>query len=129
MPAVQWAKLVMNLNNAINALSGIPLAAELAQRELPRAASPPPSARRSTCSPRRTSASPADRVPPRWIPRLLACPTRCSAGSRRASSRSIPQARSSMWDDSRGEAADRDRLLSGEVVALAERLGTRARAP
>ena len=32
MLAVQWAKLVMNLNNAINALSGIPLAAELAQR-------------------------------------------------------------------------------------------------
>ena len=32
MPAVQWAKLVMNLNNAINALSGLPLAAELAQR-------------------------------------------------------------------------------------------------
>nr|MDQ3301187.1 2-dehydropantoate 2-reductase [Myxococcota bacterium] len=32
MPAVQWGKLVMNLNNAINALAGVPLAAELAQR-------------------------------------------------------------------------------------------------
>ena len=32
MLAVQWAKLVMNLNNAINALSGMPLATELAQR-------------------------------------------------------------------------------------------------
>ena len=36
MAAVQWAKLVLNLNNAINALSGQPLAAELAQRDFRR---------------------------------------------------------------------------------------------
>src|SRR5688500_3173435 len=33
MPAVQWSKLVLNLNNAINALSGKPLAEELADRD------------------------------------------------------------------------------------------------
>ena len=35
MPAVQWSKLVLNLNNAINALSGKPLAEELARSRLP----------------------------------------------------------------------------------------------
>lgn len=32
MLAIQWAKLLLNLNNPINALSGIPLKAELSQR-------------------------------------------------------------------------------------------------
>src|SRR5690606_31902755 len=36
MLGVQWAKLVLNLNNAINALSGKPLAAELAERDFRR---------------------------------------------------------------------------------------------
>jgi 2-dehydropantoate 2-reductase len=32
MPAVQWGKLLFNLNNALNALSGLPLATQLADR-------------------------------------------------------------------------------------------------
>ena len=32
MTGVQWGKLILNLNNALNALAGIPLAAELADR-------------------------------------------------------------------------------------------------
>ncbi|TIQ24648.1 MAG: 2-dehydropantoate 2-reductase, partial [Mesorhizobium sp.] len=32
MKAVQWSKLLMNLNNALVALSNLPLAAELADR-------------------------------------------------------------------------------------------------
>jgi 2-dehydropantoate 2-reductase len=36
MAAVQWGKLVLNLNNAINALSGKPLATELGERDFRR---------------------------------------------------------------------------------------------
>src|SRR6185436_7855872 len=32
MAGVQWGKLLLNLNNAINALSGLPLRAQLSQR-------------------------------------------------------------------------------------------------
>ncbi len=32
MQSVLWGKLLMNLNNALNALSGLPLAAQLADR-------------------------------------------------------------------------------------------------
>ena len=32
MRAVQWAKLLLNLNNAVNALANLPLRDELAQR-------------------------------------------------------------------------------------------------
>ena len=32
MAGVLWGKLILNLNNALNALSGVPLAAELADR-------------------------------------------------------------------------------------------------
>lgn len=37
MPGVMWGKLLVNLNNAINALSGIPLAHQLIQRDYRRA--------------------------------------------------------------------------------------------
>ena len=126
MLAVQWAKLVMNLNNAINALSGQPLATELAQRgyrviladaqrealELLRAA--------------HIKVARVTLVPPRWMPRLLALPDPLF---RRLAGRVVaidPYARSSMWDDLEAKRPTEIDYINGEVVALAERLGTHA---
>lgn len=126
MLAVQWAKLVMNLNNAINALSGQPLATELAQRgyrviladaqrealELLRAA--------------HVKVARLTLVPPRWMPRMLALP---DSVFRRLAGRVVaidPYARSSMWDDLEAKRPTEIDYINGEVVALAERLGTHA---
>jgi 2-dehydropantoate 2-reductase len=46
---VQWAKLLLNLNNAINALSGLPLQAELSDRRFRRCPAQQP--HRTRCSP------------------------------------------------------------------------------
>jgi 2-dehydropantoate 2-reductase len=123
MPAVQWAKLVMNLNNAINALSGRPLADELADRGFRRCLS---AAQREALSVLAASGIPIARLtklPAPWIARLLVVP---DAVFRRLAPRIVaidPAARSSMWDDlERGRATEVD-YIQGEVIELARKLG------
>jgi 2-dehydropantoate 2-reductase len=126
MPAVQWAKLVLNLNNAVNALSGVPLAAELAQRGFRRCVA---AAQREALGALAATGQPIAKVtalPPRWIPRLLTMP---DAVFRRLSGRFVtvdPLARSSMWDDLEAGRLTEIDYLQGEIVALAERLGRTA---
>ncbi len=126
MLAVQWAKLVMNLNNAINALSGKPLATELAQRGYRQILA---EAQREALDLLRAANVKIARVtlvPPRWMPRLLALPDPLF---RRLAGRVVaidPYARSSMWDDLEAKRPTEIDYINGEVVALAERLGTHA---
>jgi 2-dehydropantoate 2-reductase len=126
MTAVQWAKLVMNLNNAINALSGLPLAAELSQRAFRRILA---GAQREALDLIRRAGISVARltlVPPRMMPALLELP---DAVFRRLAGRVVaidPYARSSMWDDLEAKRPTEIAYINGEVVALAERQGTRA---
>ena len=127
MPAVLWGKLVVNLNNAINALSGVPLVPELAQREFRCAW--------ALCQDetlallKRAGIRPASvlGVPPRLLPRLLRLPT--WAYRRLAARQGLKidrHARSSMAEDlAAGRPTEVD-YLNGEVVALAHRLGRNA---
>lgn len=122
MPAVQWAKLVMNLNNAINALSGKPLAAELAERAY----------RRCLAASQREAIALLDaagqrlakltRVPPRWMPRLLELPDAVFRRVARGAIAIDPHARSSMQDDLEAGRPTEIAYLQGELVALAARL-------
>ncbi len=126
MRAVQWAKLVMNLNNAINALSGIPLKAELSQRAFRRCLA---AAQREAIELLDAAGMPIARltiVPPRWMPRLLELPDRMFQLLAAKAVAIDPQARSSMWDDLEAKRATEIDQLQGEVVALAERLGRSA---
>lgn len=126
MPAVLWGKLLLNLNNAINALSGLPLKAELSQRSYRRCLA---LAQRETLAvlaaaglrPARVTA-----VPPAWLPRVLDVP---DALFRRLANRMLaidPLARSSMWEDlALGRRTEID-WINGEVVALAREHGSEA---
>jgi 2-dehydropantoate 2-reductase len=123
MPAVQWAKLVMNLNNAINALSGIPLAAELAQRAYRLCLSAAQREALDLLATSKQDVAKLTAIPPSWMPRLLRVPD----GIFRVLARRIvaidPHARSSMWDDFEAGRPTEIDYLQGEVVTLAERLG------
>jgi len=126
MLAVQWAKLVMNLNNAINALSGQPLATELAQRPYRRVLA---AAQREALHVLAAANQPLARltpVPPRLMPRLLELPDRVFAVLARRTIAIDPNARSSMWDDLEAKRPTEIDYLQGEVVALARRLGREA---
>jgi 2-dehydropantoate 2-reductase len=126
MAAVQWAKLVLNLNNAINALSGLPLAAELAQRPFRRCLA---AAQREALDLLARAALPVAKltaIPPRWMPRLLELPDRAFRILARRVVAIDPAARSSMWDDLEAGRPTEIDYLQGEIVELARRVGVAA---
>lgn len=126
MPAVQWGKLVLNLNNAINALSGLPLATELGNRDFRRVLA---AAQREALELLAASHIPVARVtplPPRLIPRLLTVPDGLFKVLARRIVAIDPTARSSMWDDLEAKRRTEIDYIQGEVVALATRLGRTA---
>ncbi|TQS39817.1 2-dehydropantoate 2-reductase [Cryptosporangium phraense] len=123
---VQWGKLLLNLNNAVNALSGVPLAAELAQRSYRRVfallvAEALRTLRASAIVPARVT-----RLPPQALPTMLRVPDAVYGRVVGAAFSMDPEARSSMWEDlSAGRRTEVD-YLNGAVVRLAERAGRTA---
>ena len=127
MDAVQWAKLVMNLNNAINALSGIPLREELSQRGYRRVLA---AAQREALELLAADGQAVARLtplPPAWMPRALELPDAVFRVLAKKMIAIDPHARSSMWDDFEAKRTTEIEYLQGEVVRLAER--RRAAAP
>ncbi|WBQ03584.1 2-dehydropantoate 2-reductase [Kribbella sp. CA-293567] len=123
---VQWAKLLLNLNNAVNALSDLPLRDELAQRDYRRCLA---AAQAETLellqaagiTPAQLTALPAHR-----LPAVLRLPDFLF---KRLAARMLaidPLARSSMWEDLRAGRRTEIDYLNGEVVRLAESLGRTA---
>ena len=124
MRPILWAKLMLNLNNAVNALANIPLRAELSQRDFRECLALAQEEMLALAAegglPRLAKLSP---LPAAWIPRVLRLPNpmfRAIAGSML---RIDPLARSSMSDDlALGRVPEVD-WINGEVVRLAESLG------
>jgi 2-dehydropantoate 2-reductase len=118
--AVQWGKLVMNLNNAINALSGKPLLDELSDRAFRRCLA---AAQREALDVLDAAELPVARLlalSPRWIVRLLPMPDWAFRPIANRVAGVDPNARSSMADDlAAGRTTEVD-YLQGEIVALAE---------
>ncbi|WP_236242509.1 2-dehydropantoate 2-reductase [Streptomyces sp. CC228A] len=126
MRAVRYAKLLMNLNNAVNALSGLPLREQLGTRAYRRCL--------ALCQAEALAAYRAEGVAPARLgpvpaavtPLLLRLPDGLFRRAAAASLRVDAQARSSMWEDlERGRPTEVD-ALQGEVVALAARHGLAA---
>lgn len=121
--AVQWGKLLLNLNNPVNALSGLPLRAELMERGYRQCLAALQIEAlavlvRAGITPAQVGALPPHRIPP-----LLRLPTPLFRLIAARMLRIDPQARSSMADDlAQGRATEID-ALCGEVVRLAQRHG------
>jgi 2-dehydropantoate 2-reductase len=124
--SVQWAKLLFNLNNAVNALSGLPLREELSQRSFRRAVALAQREALTLLTARGIAVAKLTPLPPQWIPRLLTVP---DGVFRVAGSRMLaidPHARSSMWDDLEAGRRTEVDWISGEIVRLAASSGTAA---
>lgn len=118
MPAVHAAKLLLNLNNAINALSGLPLKRQLADRDYRRVLAA--SQREALVVYAASGLTPArlTPLPPAAMARILEAPTPIFTLLARTALSVHPDARSSMADDlDRGRRTEIDDL-QGEVVRL-----------
>ncbi|WP_175684937.1 2-dehydropantoate 2-reductase [Burkholderia anthina] len=126
MRAVQWAKLLLNLNNAVNALADLPLRDELSQRAYRRCLA---LAQREALHWLAHAAIRPARLTPlpsAWLPAVLALPDpvfRALGGRMLAID---PLARSSMSDDLAAHRATEVEWINGEIVRLAARFGARA---
>lgn len=126
MRSVQWGKLLLNLNNPVNALSGLPLRRQLLERRwrLETAALQA----EALAALRAAGIEPArlTPVPPRWLPAMLRLPTPLFRVLAARSLKIDDRARSSMADDlALGRVPEID-ALCGEVVRLAASVGLQA---
>lgn len=126
MKAVQWAKLLLNLNNAVNALSGLPLKAELEQRDYRRVVAAAQQEAIALLQEKQQTLAKLTPLPAHWIPYLLQVP---DTVFRIAASKMLaidPLARSSMQDDLRASRLTEIDVLQGEIMALATAAGKSA---
>jgi 2-dehydropantoate 2-reductase len=121
--AVQWGKLLLNLNNPVNALSGMPLQRQLAQRAYRRCLALLVGEALTVLRGAGIEPARVGKVAPRWLPTLLTLPDWLFGRVAKQMLRIDPQARSSMWDDLQAGRRTEIDFLSGAVVALARARG------
>lgn len=123
---VQWGKLVINLNNALNALAGVTLHDQLADRRWRRILAAQQAEALALL--RRAGIAPVGigNFPLKWFPTVLRLPTPLFRRVAKASVRIDRAARSSMWDDLERRRPTEIAELQGAVVDLARRLGRSA---
>lgn len=123
---VQWGKLLINLNNAMDALSGLTLREELTQRSwrmlfADQMAEGLRIMKLEGIVPVSTTSLPLS-----WIPHLLRLPDALFALVLARVMKIDPQARSSMYDDlQRGRRTEID-FLQGAIIEIAARRGLEA---
>lgn len=123
---VQWSKLLLNLNNPINALSDLPLRDELSQRAYRRCLAAAQTETLELLDAKGIRPAKLLPVPMHRFPSILRLPDfvfRRLAASMLAID---PLARTSMWEDLQAGRVTEVDFLNGEVVRLAESLGRSA---
>lgn len=122
----QWTKLLVNLNNAVSALSGAPTRELLQSSAFRRIVAAVLAEGIRVLEAGGIAPAHLRGLPVGVMPRVLRLPDSIVRVITGAQMKVDPQARSSMWEDlSRGRLTEVD-FLNGEIVALAERAGVRA---
>ena len=126
MLPVQWAKLLLNLNNPINALSNLPLKEELSQRAFRRCIALAQQEALELLDIAGIKPTRITPLPPHWIPKLLVVPDWLFRLLGNKMLAIDPMARSSMWEDLEAGRKTEIDWINGEVVNLAASLGREA---
>ncbi len=123
---VQWGKLILNLNNAVNALSDLPLKQELSQRAYRQCLALLIGETLQVLKKANIQPAKISKVSPSWLPSVLRLPDvvfkRLAANMLKIDE----QARSSMWEDLQLKRPTEVNELNGAVVELAHSCGIQA---
>jgi 2-dehydropantoate 2-reductase len=120
---VQWGKLLVNLNNALNALAGIPLRAQLAQRSWRLLFADQMAEGLAAISADGIKPVSSTPIPAHWMPSMLRLPDTLFGILLAGVMKIDPGARSSMWEDlQRGRPTEID-YLQGVITEIADRHG------
>ena len=126
MRAVQWGKLLLNLNNPINALSDLPLREQLLNRDFRVILATLQQEALAAMANAGIEPVQLGASPPRTMPRILKLPNWIFTRIASRMLRMDASARSSMWDDvQQGRTTEIDDMC-GAVVRLAAQSGTQA---
>jgi 2-dehydropantoate 2-reductase len=120
---VQWGKLLVNLNNAINALADLPLRRQLSQRAWRLLFAEQMAEGLAAIKAEGITAVSSTPIPANWTPHLLRLPDSLFALLLGSTMKIDPEARSSMWEDlQRGRRTEID-YLQGVITEIADRHG------
>jgi 2-dehydropantoate 2-reductase len=123
---VQWGKLLLNLNNALNALADLPLRQQLAQRAWRRLFADQMAEGLAAMKAEGVKPVSSTPIPVSWTPHLLRLPDAVFAMLLGGTMKIDPEARSSMWQDlQRGRRTEID-YLQGLITGIADRRGLKA---
>jgi 2-dehydropantoate 2-reductase len=123
---VQWGKLLLNLNNALNALSDLPLREQLAQRAWRALFADQMAEGLAAMKAEGIKPVASTPIPPALTPHLLRLPDAMFRLLLHRAMKIDPEARSSMWEDlQRGRRTEID-YLQGVITRIAERHGMKA---
>lgn len=125
--AVQWGKLLINLNNALNAVSGLPLRVQIGDREWRRLMAAQMDEALAVLQAADVAClNPVAKVPMGLVSRILKLPTWAFRLVANAMLSIDPNARSSMWEDlEKGRQTEIDEL-QGKIVRLARQVNLAA---
>ncbi len=126
MAGIQWGKLLVNLNNALNALSNLPLRDQLAQRSWRMLFADQMSEALAVMKAAGIHPVATTPLPASWTPMILKLPDALFQIVAKRMVKVDPKARSSMWEDlARGRRTEVGHL-QGTIVDLAREHGIAA---
>src|SRR5258708_256829 len=120
---VQWGKLIVNLNNALNALADMPLRRQLGQRAWRRLFADQMAEGLAAIKAEGIKPVSPTPIPAGWVPPLLRLPDAILEAVLARAMKVRPEARSSLWGDlQRGRRTEID-YLQGVITEIADRRG------
>jgi 2-dehydropantoate 2-reductase len=126
MVGIAWGKLLINLNNAVNALSGRTLLEQLKERDYRRVVAASMIETLEILEAAGIEPAKIGPVPPKLLPHAIAAPDVIFNNVFLKVQRIDSKARSSMYDDLAARRPTEIDYLNGEVVKLAHSLGREA---
>src|SRR6185312_7776100 len=120
---VQWGKLLVNLNNALNALADLPLRRQLAQRSWRKLFADQMEEGLAAIRAEGIKPVSSTPIPVGWMPPLLRLPDTIFEAMLGRTMKIDPEARSSMWEDLKHGRRTEIDYLQGVITEIAGRRG------